>query len=74
MSNFLLQTFLDSLVGETVAEAESRVNDWGFKPWAIKEGSALVAGRPDTVFLGHNNCKIVTEAAAGDPLQVVHDE
>lgn len=74
MSSFLLQTFLDSLIGETVAEAESRVNDWGFKPWTVKEGSAIGAiAKPGVVILGHNTCKIVTEATAGDPLQVVHD-
>lgn len=46
------QTFLDSLVGQDVATATSRVEDLGWETWAYQKGHAVAAVLvPDTVML-----------------------
>ena len=67
------KSFLNSLVGLTVKNAEEMVTKAGFKVMTIPTGSVLTAiARPDTVIL-EKTAGIVMAANAGDPVQVLHD-
>lgn len=69
----LKQSFLDSLKGLLLADAEKRVRDAGLTPDVVPHGMAITAiARPNTVILWVQGA-VVMDAEAGDPLQVEND-
>jgi hypothetical protein len=64
------QSFLDTLVGLPVAEAEKAVFLEGHEFASLPEGSARIAlAVPNTVFLDYKDGK-VTFVSVGNPLEV----
>lgn len=69
------QSFLNSLVGLELDEAQDLIKKAGLQVWLLPEGTiTILLAYGDTVKLWYNEeTNKVVEATAGDPLQVEHD-
>jgi hypothetical protein len=70
------QSFLKSLLGKPLAEAERAITAEGLSMWAVPAGVSAIAAvaRINTVIVWQKADGTISEAEAGDPTDEVKDE